>query len=120
MAEERGSRDQTPGVYDNDDLQAPKKRDTVLNVLEDEDDTPPPLPPRPGARGEPTDTLQSKPTTAVSPIDIQTLSFPDGSRGTFSTPGARAASTPVQFTSEIETPGPPTGSVWIGEVDDAM
>src|SRR5277367_4864843 len=27
--------------------------------------------------------LQSQPTTALSSIDIQTLSFPDGSRGTF-------------------------------------
>ncbi|CAK7264796.1 Vacuolar fusion protein mon1 [Sporothrix epigloea] len=36
--------------------------------------------------------LQAKPTTAVSSIDIQTLSFPDGSRGTFSTPGTRAVS----------------------------
>jgi vacuolar fusion protein MON1 len=28
--------------------------------------------------------LQSQPTTALSSIDIQTVSFPDGSRGTFS------------------------------------
>jgi hypothetical protein len=28
--------------------------------------------------------LQARPTTALSSIDIQTLSFPDGSRGTFS------------------------------------
>lgn len=33
--------------------------------------------------------LQSQPTTALSSIDIQTLSFPDGSRGTFSTPDAQ-------------------------------
>ncbi|CAK7268946.1 Vacuolar fusion protein mon1 [Sporothrix epigloea] len=37
--------------------------------------------------------LQAKPTTALSSIDIQTLSFPDGSRGTFSTPGIRVVST---------------------------
>ena len=33
-------------------------------------------------------TLQAKPTTALSSVDIQTLSFPDGSRGTFSTPAS--------------------------------
>ncbi|CAI4217016.1 unnamed protein product [Parascedosporium putredinis] len=40
-------------------------------------------------------SLQSEPTTAISSVDIQTLSFPDGSRGTFSTPGTRAVSTPL-------------------------
>lgn len=56
-------------------------------------ETPPRLPPRPSqvdslerpstplsARPK----LQAQPTTALSSIDIQTLSFPDGSRGTFS------------------------------------
>ncbi len=58
---------------------------------------PPPLPPRrkPSvdgfSQGAP---AQSKPTTALSPIDIATLTFPDGSRGTFSTSAARAISTP--------------------------
>ncbi|KAI0200155.1 vacuolar fusion protein MON1 [Astrocystis sublimbata] len=42
-----------------------------------DDERLPPLPPRP--------PLQSKPTTALSSMTIQTLSFPDGSRGTFST-----------------------------------
>ncbi|KAM3070868.1 Vacuolar fusion protein mon1 [Clarireedia jacksonii] len=66
----------------------------------------PPLPPRPSlfkttdkpkspassplSRRRP--PLQSKPTTALSSVDIQTLSFPDGSRGTFSTPTNRAVS----------------------------
>ncbi|KAI2467228.1 vacuolar fusion protein MON1 [Annulohypoxylon bovei var. microspora] len=53
----------------------------------------PPLPPRPSQapRNDSTTTtiegssLQSKPTTAISSMNIQTLSFPDGSRGTFST-----------------------------------
>ncbi|KAI0890409.1 vacuolar fusion protein MON1 [Annulohypoxylon maeteangense] len=55
----------------------------------------PPLPPRPaqtsGNDSTATTTtiegsnLQSKPTTAISSMNIQTLSFPDGSRGTFST-----------------------------------
>ncbi|RYP76104.1 hypothetical protein DL771_001928 [Monosporascus sp. 5C6A] len=57
------------------------------------DDHPPPLPPRPSQtiKGGRTVTsverpqLQSKPTTALSSMNIQTLSFPDGSRGTFST-----------------------------------
>ena len=61
----------------------------------------PPLPPRPSllqtSNRPPTPTdkqraLQSKATTAVSSVDIQTLSFPDGSRGTFSTLTNRAVS----------------------------
>ena len=59
---------------------------------------PPPLPPRhkPSVDGSAQVSLAppSKPTTAVSPIDISTLSFPDGTRGTFSTSAARAVSTP--------------------------
>ncbi|KAI1381704.1 vacuolar fusion protein MON1 [Hypoxylon crocopeplum] len=54
---------------------------------------PPPLPPRPlQTSGNDSATamierpnFQSKPTTALSSMNIQTLSFPDGSRGTFST-----------------------------------
>lgn len=63
------------------------------------DEQPPPLPPRPSQpataasvereRGRP--QLQSKPTTALSSMNIQTLSFPDGSRGTFSTSDDNAA-----------------------------
>lgn len=61
---------------------------------------PPPLPPRrkpSAAAGGPTQVAatQSTPTTAVSPIDISTLSFPDGSRGTFPTNATRAVSTPL-------------------------
>ncbi|TVY18942.1 Vacuolar fusion protein MON1 [Lachnellula arida] len=61
----------------------------------------PPLPPRPSLLGDRPSTplspskrpaLQSKPTTALSSVDIQTLSFPDGSRGTFPTPGSRSVS----------------------------
>ncbi|KAL2122897.1 hypothetical protein VTJ04DRAFT_3352 [Mycothermus thermophilus] len=54
--------------------------------------SPPPLPPRPILPTH--DTAPSKPTTAVSSIDVATLSFPDGSRGTFTT-ATRAVSTPV-------------------------
>ncbi|GAB1310949.1 Vacuolar fusion protein mon1 [Madurella fahalii] len=59
---------------------------------------PPPLPPRrkPSAEGPiQVSSAQSKPTTAISPIDISTLSFPDGSRGTFPTNATRAVSTPL-------------------------
>ncbi|KAI1368826.1 vacuolar fusion protein MON1 [Xylaria arbuscula] len=54
---------------------------------------PPPLPPRPLQQSTPKDRprLASKPTTAVSSMNIQTLSFPDGSRGTFSTAVASPA-----------------------------
>ena len=37
-------------------------------------------------------------------MDIQTLSFPDGSRGTFSSAGPRAVSTPAQMASGYATP----------------
>lgn len=56
-------------------------------VAADGEERPPPLPPRPSLQPTPKDRapLQSKPTTALSSMTIQTLSFPDGSRGTFST-----------------------------------
>jgi hypothetical protein len=62
----------------------------------------PPLPPRPSllkTGDKPGSTLSTiaKPTTALSSIDIQTLSFPDGSRGTFSTPVSRAVSQAVSI-----------------------
>jgi len=59
---------------------------------------PPPLPPRRSPLGDGSAQVaptQSKPTTALSPIDIATMSFPDGSRGTFSTSVTRAVSTPL-------------------------
>jgi hypothetical protein len=46
--------------------------------------------------------LQAKPTTAISSVDIQTLSFPDGTRGTFSTPASRSVSESVSISG---TPG---------------
>ena len=67
----------------------------------------PPLPPRPrpillqsenpSVTLQPANTkrpslLQAKPTIAVSSVDIQTLSFPDGTRGTFQTPASRSVS----------------------------
>ena len=61
------------------------------------EEQPPPLPPRHASPStpEPSRPLQSRATTAVTPLDIQTLSFPDGGRGTFSVPGTRSVSTPV-------------------------
>ncbi|KAL2022800.1 hypothetical protein VTK56DRAFT_4616 [Thermocarpiscus australiensis] len=62
------------------------------------DSPPPPLPPRrkPSTEGPiQVAAAQSKPTTAVSSIDISTLTFPDGSRGTFSTNATRAISSPT-------------------------
>ncbi|GAO13939.1 hypothetical protein UVI_02034940 [Ustilaginoidea virens] len=47
--------------------------------------------------------LQAEATTAVTPMEIQTLSYPDGSRGTFSTPGIRSAPSPIS--SGYESPG---------------
>lgn len=74
--------------------------DTHENGDDKEGEPAPPLPPRPSLlqanRSRPITplaparpSLQSNPTTALSSIDIQTLSFPDGSRGTFSTPAGR-------------------------------
>lgn len=67
---------------------------------ETEDDSyeeqPPPLPPRPNASSSvDAKALQAQATTAITPLDIQTLSFPDGTRGTFSTTTARSVSTPI-------------------------
>ncbi|KKA28637.1 hypothetical protein TD95_001871 [Thielaviopsis punctulata] len=49
----------------------------------------------------PSHALQSrpKPTTALSSVDIQTLSFPDGSRGTFSSLRPSGPSTPISGTA---------------------
>lgn len=102
------------------------------------DDTPPPLPPRRPSvatirpdessgsgsmAGSTADVAggggsllmpQSKPTTAVSSTRIQTVTFPDGSRGNFSRGGTRTASTPVRLSSGYTTPGR------VGEMDDVM
>lgn len=68
---------QTEGGADRNEL--PRPSDAVEAEVGDNDDRPPPLPPRrPSVH-----IVSGKPTTALSSIDIQTLSFPDGSRGTF-------------------------------------
>lgn len=74
-----------------------------------DDPAPPALPPRPKQYSDGTvqgeaGQLQAKPTTALSSVEIQTLSFPDGSRGTFSSPGVRAVSTPAASASGYGTP----------------
>lgn len=68
----------------------------------------PPLPPRPG--------LQSKPTTAVSSMNIQTLSFPDGTRGTFSTDSANDG----QGKGDLSPPGRTRASSISVDHDDIM
>ncbi|KAL1880804.1 hypothetical protein VTK73DRAFT_4974 [Phialemonium thermophilum] len=84
-----------------------------------DDSTPPALPPRPM---RPTEAaLQTKPTTALSSIDIQTLAFPDGSRGTFPTPSTRAVSSPIAGLSGYATLSSRSGLAGADtELDDAM
>ncbi|KAG5926409.1 Vacuolar fusion protein mon1 [Claviceps africana] len=69
-----------------------------IHLSADEEEPRPALPPRRKASiaaVEPR-SLQAQATTAITPLDIQTLSFPDGSRGTFSTPHSnRSVSNPV-------------------------
>ncbi|KAK6079174.1 vacuolar fusion protein mon1 [Seiridium cupressi] len=70
---------------------------------DDADERPPPLPPRPISQAPgiapaaasvsvERPRLQAKPTTAVSTTNIQTLAFPDGTRGTFTSSEATAPS----------------------------
>ncbi|EAQ92715.1 hypothetical protein CHGG_00950 [Chaetomium globosum CBS 148.51] len=69
---------------------------------------PPPLPPRQMISSDSPAQVapaQAKPTTAVSSIDISTVSFPDGSRGTFSTSAPRVGFTPHTNASGYGTPG---------------
>ncbi|KAK7431101.1 Vacuolar fusion protein mon1 [Neonectria magnoliae] len=61
-----------------------------------DDDHRPPLPPRPGTSAGPDPkSLQAQATTAITPMEVQTLSFPDGSRGTFPTPGPDSIPSPA-------------------------
>ena len=89
---------------------------------------PPPLPPRPSllqGTKPPNELtspkrpgLQSKATTALSSVDIQTLSFPDGSRGTFSTPAGRVVSDSIGGVSGQSTPSRKVSRAG-SEIDDA-
>lgn len=90
-------------------------------ACEEEDERPPPLPPRPVHTTE-RPPLQSKPTTAVSSMSIQTLAFPDGTRGTFTSgddptvQGADPASAPDAPSSF----GGARSSAPSGERDESM
>lgn len=75
-----------------------RANDEEHNANNGDDAPPPPLPPRPLPGPQPNHeilvvaaaerpSLQSKPTTAISSMSIQTLSFPDGTRGTFTSGG---------------------------------
>ncbi|KAI0136079.1 vacuolar fusion protein MON1 [Hypoxylon sp. NC0597] len=97
---------------------------------------PPPLPPRPSQALE-TDSasvvaerpqVQSKPTTttAISSMNIQTLSFPDGSRGTFSTASDNNNAGNTEQSSTLASTGMaslgfnPIGSSIGHDIDESM
>lgn len=80
---------------------------TVDNITDDQRPRLPPRPPLlptgngPSAPQSPNQpSLQARATTALSSLDIQTLSFPDGSRGTFSTPASGAGSDSLSEVAE--------------------
>ncbi|KAH6650155.1 trafficking protein Mon1-domain-containing protein [Chaetomium tenue] len=82
--------------------------------------SPPPLPPRQMISSDSPAQVapaQAKPTTAVSSIDISTVSFPDGSRGTFSTSAPRVSFTPHTNASGYGTPGRDAAG---GDLADSM
>ncbi|KAI1820778.1 vacuolar fusion protein MON1 [Xylaria intraflava] len=91
------------------------------------EDRPPPLPPRPLQMSASKDRspLQAKPTTALTSMSIQTLSFPDGSRGTFSTtvdsPTVDAGAPPATEDSGVSSVGfHPIASARQQDIDDSM
>ncbi|KAI1660040.1 DUF254-domain-containing protein [Daldinia decipiens] len=65
--------------------------------------------------------LSSKPTTAISSMNIQTLSFPDGSRGTFSTAGENNSQGAEQTSSSTNAGVASIGFSSMGnDIDDSM
>lgn len=88
-----------------------------------EEEKRPPLPPRPTGLQSPPPRpssptnlvsrttgakrpqLQSQPTTALSSVDIQTLSFPDGTRGTFSTSSDHPNLAPISGSGKVSQNG---------------
>ncbi|PMD17966.1 DUF254-domain-containing protein [Hyaloscypha hepaticicola] len=108
---ENGTSDSMTGDRSNDASQpAGDNQPSISSSKGDhdrEDDQRPPLPPRPSllqadlpttsSAGTKRPALQARPTTAISSVDIQTLSFPDGTRGTFSTPATRSVSESVSI-----------------------
>ncbi|OTA98064.1 hypothetical protein M426DRAFT_326280 [Hypoxylon sp. CI-4A] len=97
-----------------------------------QDEVRPPLPPRPSqaAANDSTTTvlerpqLQLKPTTAISSMNIQTLSFPDGSRGTFSTANdSNAGNSEQPSTSDVGPAGlgfNPISNPISNDIDESM
>ncbi|KAF3055579.1 Vacuolar fusion protein MON1 [Daldinia childiae] len=90
---------------------------------------PPPLPPRPSQTQVNDSTtavperpnLSSKPTTAISSMNIQTLSFPDGSRGTFSTVGENNSQGTEQTSSSTNAGAASVGFNSMGnDIDESM
>ncbi|KAJ0364147.1 hypothetical protein COL154_005138 [Colletotrichum chrysophilum] len=85
------------------------------------EEQPPPLPPRPSRPSLDSNhsidarMAMAAATTAVTPLDIQTLSFPDGSRGTFSTPGPRTS-----VASSKNGSGSATPTTGMNEMEDSM
>ncbi|KAL7628855.1 Vacuolar fusion protein mon1 [Parahypoxylon ruwenzoriense] len=87
------------------------------------EERPPPLPPRssPTPAVERSSHLQSKPTTALSSMNIQTLSFPDGSRGTFSTTNDNDAGAPEHSSTPASLGAASVGFNPIGnDIDESM
>ncbi|KAI1083018.1 vacuolar fusion protein MON1 [Whalleya microplaca] len=98
-------------------------------MMDNEDELPPPLPPRPSqATGTGSVTAakenphrQTGPTTALSSMNIQTLSFPDGSRGTFSTAGDNNAQDATQPSTSPNNGVASVGFSAIGnDIDETM
>lgn len=112
---------QTDGSAGRNDLAAPQG-DGHGRPAEVDDDRPPPLPPRRAS----VQIDAGKPTTALTSVDIQTLSFPDGSRGTFEASPAAAGSSskatsrvPSGHTTPVELGGFVPGSAMPGLERDA-
>lgn len=101
---------QTDGGAGRNELAAPES-DGHGRPLEVDPDRPPPLPPR-----RPSVQIDAgKPTTALTSVDIQTLSFPDGSRGTFeASPAAAAAAAGSSSRATSRVPSGHTTPVELG------
>ncbi|KAI4601637.1 Vacuolar fusion protein mon1 [Pestalotiopsis sp. 9143b] len=90
-----------------------------------DDERPPPLPPRPVSHAPGTDpverpSLQSKPTTAVSTTNIQTLSFPDGTRGTFTSSEGQTTAGQEDVTIPADLGSSRGSKAEISDLDEGM
>lgn len=84
---------QTDGGAGRNELAAPASEGKGSShgygrLVDADDERPPPLPPRRAS----VQIDAGRPTTALTSVDVQTLSFPDGSRGTFEAAAAAAGS----------------------------